>query len=223
MFAYPPSRNCSLGPSPGLGRTYSRRSHLVGGNMSMAPKSPMRAVPDAAATRPEHRSDSSYANFGPYTPAVSMAHDRATTLVLIPAMTLGIVHFLVSSSNLYPLCVFHRALASTSVPGFGSPPERKNGEPMRLRTSHGVVSMRLIADAIVPPLTPPLAFPAWPTARTHSSPRSLKCLATAHAPKSHGTESYPTHETSLVPVALASASCFSIVSRMNVGSPVMSQ
>ena len=123
----------------------------MGGNMIMAPKSLMRAVPDAAATRPEHRSDSSYANFGPYTPAVSMAHDRATTLVLMPAMTLGIVHFLVSSSNLYPLCVFHRALASTSVPGFGSPPERKNGEPMRLRTSHGVVSMRLIADAIVPP------------------------------------------------------------------------
>ena len=94
---------------------------------------------------------------------------------------------------------------------------------MRLRTSHGVVSIRLIADAIVPPLTPPRAAPACPTAPTHSSPLSRKCLATANAPTSHGTESYPTHDTSLTPADLADASCLSMVSRMNVGSPVMSQ
>ena len=143
----------------------------------------------------------------------------------MPAITLGIVQRPTSSSKRQELCVLHLDLAaddsrSESPRRSG---ERKNGDPMRLRTSHGVVSIRLIADAIVPPLTPPRAAPACPTAPTHSSPLSRKCLATANAPTSHGTESYPTHDTSLTPASLAAASCLSMVSRMNVGSPVMSQ
>ena len=59
MFAKPPSRNASLGPCPGLGRTWFLRSQRVGGNMSAAPNAVNAAVPNAAANLPEQMSDSS--------------------------------------------------------------------------------------------------------------------------------------------------------------------
>mmetsp|Transcript_6608 Transcript_6608/g.16889 ORF Transcript_6608/g.16889 Transcript_6608/m.16889 type:complete len:244 (-) Transcript_6608:589-1320(-) len=219
--AYPVSRSFSLGPCPGLGSTPFCSSHRVGGNMSMAPKKPTAAVPAAAAPGPEHRSLSSYAKLDPYCSGARVA-ERPTTLVLTPAMMLGMVQRLVSGSNLNPLWVFHLASSAGSV---GAVPAgaRKCGEPIFCSVAHGVVVTRLMAEAMVPPLTPPFAAPMCPTASVHSSPLSRKYLATAQAPRSHGTLSYPTQLTMHVPDFLAAASCLSTTARMKVGSPVMSQ
>ena len=88
----------------------------------------------------------------------------------------------------------------------------------------GVDDIKCSALAMVPPETPPFASPTCPYASTHVAPfRSFRNFATAHAPRSHGTESYPTQFTTHVSFALAAASCLSMTSRINVGSPVMSQ
>jgi hypothetical protein len=122
-------------------------------------------------------------------------------------MMLGIVHRFVSSSNAHVPCGDgHRFAASTS--GLSAHPPahfaKKCGSPIPRVSLFGFATT-FAALAIVPPDTPPLDRPACPLATSISAapPRFIVASLANAVPRSHGTLSYPTHDTSAHPVAFA--------------------